>query len=477
MLAGFSYAETMRSTHPNIAKCLFWDKTGKRWEAVTVEVLKATAGGNNMCLLGFADSDDNYVDRLTLSVKEGLRTWGAGAPPHVRDMYTAAVEGSTMLFVNIPYTDAEYSLRAEELKPAMLIAIAQVLLGVSRATRARAVEVIQLFTIYDFTGLVVEPTLGEPEFKALIQYVIGKGPAVFNGHKAIINKIKKQVQKEGTKLRGSVYNPVVTCLDALSFTMGGVSPAKGGLRLERVRTLLQNFDPSKVLILQYDNRGAKVPFPELRARLQAYALMWGFTYRLDTDDPILPPWWMKPYVIHRAMNEMLANGQYRWECVWFFDCDATIHDMTVRPHELFQPGMSMVASPDPESWHSPINADVVLFLNDDLGRGLAECWAEQLWAWSEDQWRLQDQVWERLPGNHFTGEFSDQGSMRYHIFYEDGYFHDVYAPGIQRVGAAVLQGMNHTMFDENNVEQVVAHLAGDRKNLLRHYLADLAGNA
>jgi hypothetical protein len=163
----------------------------------------------------------------------------------------------------------------------------------------------------------------------------------------------------------------------------------------------------KVTVLQFDNRPAEAlgAMTQLLARNRAYAERQGYDYRfLRLQDVDLPIYWLKPYLVRRA----LEDGA---DLVAWLDTDAVVHDLDRRIEPLFAGPEIMVAAPDNPFWSAPFNAGV-FFVRAAGGGGAAlmarwsALFAGTAWTRTPTAWICQDE---------WAGPSYEQGAFVAHL--------------------------------------------------------------
>jgi hypothetical protein len=163
----------------------------------------------------------------------------------------------------------------------------------------------------------------------------------------------------------------------------------------------------KVTVLQFDNRPAEVlgSMTRFLDRNRAYAGAQGYDYRFLKDQDVdLPVYWLKPYLVRRA----LEDGA---DIVAWIDTDAVVHDLSRRVEDLFDGPEIMVAAPDNPFWASPFNAGV-FFVKAAGGAG-----AELMARWSA---LFAGTAWTRTPTawicqDEWAGPSYEQGAFAAHL--------------------------------------------------------------
>lgn len=163
----------------------------------------------------------------------------------------------------------------------------------------------------------------------------------------------------------------------------------------------------KVTVLQFDNRPTEAlgDMVRLMDRNRAYAAAQGYDYRfLKTQDVDLPVYWLKPYLVGRA----LEDGA---DMVAWIDTDAVVHDLERRVEDLFDGPQVMVAAADNPFWASPFNAGVFFVrAADGAGAGLMARWSA---LFAGTGWRRTPTAW--ICDGEWAGADYEQGAFVAHL--------------------------------------------------------------
>lgn len=165
------------------------------------------------------------------------------------------------------------------------------------------------------------------------------------------------------------------------------------------------------VILQYDNRNLPFEFKKLIEMNKTYAEKHGYTYKFESKQYPLPPYWIKVKLCKELLEEIdPATGQPKFGGVLFLDTDAVIVKPDLSLDTLLENRKPFLAGPDVDIHTSPnqsiFNAGVIVAKNTPEVRVLFQDWMN---AYTPTEWSFNGINW--FTTGKWAGPTYEQGSF------------------------------------------------------------------